>query len=165
MTPRRNRHSPRQVVGFTLIEMLVVVAIVGVLAAAAQPLLELQSRRQKEFALRQGLRALRTAIDAYHQAAVEGRIAPAENPSRYPPTLQVLVDGVPESDTPKSRKVYFLRRLPRDPFADPAIAAAQTWGLRSYDSPPDAPRPGLDVFDIHSKADGTGLDGTPYREW
>lgn len=165
MKLQSHRRSPRYVTGFTLIEMVVVVAIVGILAAAAQPLLELQSRRQKEFALRQGLRTLRTAIDAYHQAAADGKIAPPDNQSGYPPTLQVLTDGVPESGAPKSRQVYFLRRLPRDPFADVSAPAAQTWGLRSYDSPPDAPQPGRDVFDIHSQADGTGLDGTPYREW
>lgn len=165
MKLQAQRRLPRQFAGFTLIEMVVVVAIVGILAAAAQPLLELQSRRQKEFALRQGLRTLRSAIDAYRQAAVDGKIAQPDNTSGYPATLQVLVDGVAESAAPKSRKLYFLRRLPRDPFADAAVPAAQTWGLRSYDSPPDAPQPGRDVFDIHSRADGTGLDGTPYREW
>ena len=177
--------------GFTLIEMVVVVAIVGVLAAAAQPLLSLQLRRQKEFELRQGLRSLRVAIDAYKQATADGKVATPEHGSGYPPSLQVLVDGVAETATPtehtneaksearsepkpeatgdaarpKERKRYFLRRLPRDPFADPALPAAQTWGLRSYASPPEAPQPGRDVFDVYSLAPGTGLDGQPYRTW
>lgn len=69
------------------------------------------------------------------------------------------------SNSAGGKRLYFLRRLPRDPFADPSLPAAQTWGLRSYASPPDAPAPGADVFDVHSRTDGVGLDGTPYRSW
>ena len=169
MTALKPSHAGRQRRGVTLIEMIVVVAIVGILAAAATPLLNLQMRRQKEFDLRQGLRTLRTAIDAYKQASIEGRIGLNDtvdpDASGYPPDLQRLVDGVPDARAPKQRNIYFLRRMPRDPFADAALPAAQTWALRSHDSPPDAPQPGRDVFDVHSRADGNGLDGTPYREW
>jgi general secretion pathway protein G len=152
--------------GFTLIEMVVVVAIVGILAAAAQPMLALATRRQKEFELHRALRSLRTAIDAYHQAALDGKIVVdrKEDDNGYPATLQVLVDGMP-SAVSHDRRVYFLRTIPRDPFADAALPAPQTWGLRSYDSPPDAPRSGRDVFDVYSLAPGNGLDGQPYRSW
>ncbi len=151
--------------GFTLIEMVVVVAIVGILAAAAHPILALATRRQNEFALRQNLRLLRSGIDAYKQAVADGTVAAAADTSGYPPTLHTLVDGVPDAHSPNGRKLYFLRRLPRDPLADPALPAEQTWGLRSYDSPPEAPQPGRDVFDVNSLSDGVGLDGTPYRDW
>jgi general secretion pathway protein G len=61
--------------------------------------------------------------------------------------------------------VYFLRRLPRDPFADASLPAAQTWALRAYDSPPDAPRAGRDVFDVASRSQRRALDGTRIDQW
>ena len=153
--------------GFTLIEMLVVVALVGILAAAAMPLVELSVRRAKEAELRHALRELRGAIDAYKTAFDAKRITALPNveDSGYPPTLEALVDGVPDAGSASKQRLYFLRRLPRDPFADATTAAAQTWGLRSYASPPDAPQPGRDVFDVYPLAAGTGIDGTAYRQW
>lgn len=151
--------------GFTLIEMVVVVAIVGILAAAAQPVVELGLRRSRELELRQSLRTLRAAIDAYKRAVDDKRIELPADASGYPPSLEALVDGVPDVRSGKERKLYFLRRLPRDPFADPALPAAQTWALRSHDSPPDAPAPGRDVFDVASRSERLGLDGTRLRDW
>ncbi|MDC8771005.1 type II secretion system protein [Roseateles albus] len=151
--------------GFTLVEMLAVVTIVGILAAAAQPLSVWMNKRHKEGELRQGLRTLRLALDAYKQASVNGQIVVAADASGYPPNLNALVEGVPDAKDPKGRKIYFLRRLPRDPLADPGLPAARSWGLRSYDSPADAPQPGRDVFDVYSQASGIGLDGTRYRDW
>ena len=152
--------------GFTLIELLVTVAIMGVLATAALPLAELAVRRSKEGELRQALREIRSGIDAYKQASDEGRIARAADASGYPANLDLLVTGVPGQRDPGKRPVYFLRRLPRDPFYDgPPAEAAQTWGLRSYASPPNDPQAGRDVFDVYSTSTATGINGVPYRQW
>lgn len=152
--------------GFTLIEMLVVVLIVGILASAALPLAELTQRRAKEAELCANLRTLRTAIDDYKKAWDDGRIEHQTQDTGYPPDLETLVKGVADAKSAKSgKRIYFLRRVPRDPFADPLLPAARTWGLRSYDSPPDAPQRGTDVYDVYSTSPGEGLDGVPYRQW
>ncbi len=151
--------------GFTLIELVITVAIVGVLALLATPLLEVTAQRHKEAELRLALRQIRGAIDAYHQAAREKRIEVPADASGYPPNLDVLAEGVPDITKPDRRKIYFLRRLPRDPMhPDGTLPAAETWGLRSYASPPDAPSAGEDVFDVYSLSDKVGLNGVPYRE-
>lgn len=151
--------------GFTLIELVITVAIVGVLALLATPLFEVTAQRHKEAELRLALRQIRGAIDAYHQAAREKRIEVPADASGYPPNLDVLAEGVPDITKPDRRKIYFLRRLPRDPMhPDGTLPAADTWGLRSYASPPDAPSAGEDVFDVYSLSDKVGLNGVPYRE-
>ncbi|MDI1257897.1 type II secretion system protein [Aquabacterium sp.] len=156
----------RQQRGFTLIEMVVVVMMVGILASAAMPLAALHKRRAQEADLRQALRTVRTAIDDYKRAWDQGRIEKKADETGYPPSLEALVQGVPDATSPKGERIYFLRRLPRDPFADdPSLPEAATWGLRSYASPPDAPAPGKDVFDVHVLRDGTAMDGTFYRDW
>lgn len=157
--------APMRTRGFTLLEMVIVVMIVGILASAAVPLAALHQRRQNEADLRQGLRTIRLALDAYKKAWDQGMIEKKEGETGYPPTLDVLVSGVTDIRQSTPRRIYFLRRLPRDPFAMPTLPAAATWGLRSYASPPDQPQPGADVFDVYSRADGVGLDGTPYRQW
>lgn len=158
--------------GFTLVELVVAVAIVGVLALLAAPMLEVTVQRQKEARLREALRQIRTAIDAYHDIVVEQRrgnvprIEVAADASGYPPNLDVLVQGVRDLASPDGGKIYFLRSLPRDPFRpEPDLPASATWGKRAYASPPDAPEEGDDVYDVYSLSDRVGLDGVPYREW
>ncbi len=152
--------------GFTLIEVVVTVAIVAVLASVAVPMTGLVVQRGKERDLRNALVLLRGAIDAYKQAADDGRIVKSADQSGYPPTLESLVNGVEDAKDPKKRKIYFLRRIPRDPmFNNGAARATETWGKRSYASSADDPREGEDVFDIYSLSAATGLDGVPYREW
>lgn len=151
--------------GFTLIELVAVTAIVGILASAALPLVQLTQRRSQEFELRRALRELRAGIDAYKRAYDDGRITPRVGASGYPPDLATLAAGVPDARSLDGRKLYFLRRVPRDPLADPELPADQTWALRSHDSPPDAPAPGEDVFDIASRAPGRALDGSRYQDW
>jgi len=152
--------------GFTIIELVVTVAIIGVLVSVALPLAEVAVRRTKEQELRVALREIRTAIDEYRKAADDGRVERKADETGYPPSLDILVQGAANPKDPARRRTYFLRRVPRDPFAtEPAANPAQTWGLRSYQSPPDAPQPGKDVYDVFSRATGRGLNGVPYREW
>jgi len=151
--------------GFTLIELIITVAIVGVLAFLAAPLMEVSAQRHKEAELHLALRQIREAIDTYHRAVQEKRIELSADASGYPPDLQSLVAGVPDITNPERTPIYFLRRLPRDPMnPDTTLSPAETWGKRSYASPPDAPSPGEDVYDVYSLSDGVGLNGVPYRE-
>jgi general secretion pathway protein G len=153
--------------GFTYIELLVATALLGLMALMVLPRLSIEAHRSRDIALRQALRELRTAIDRYKQAADKGTIEKAAGSSGYPPSLQVLVQGVEDrSDATGQKKIYFLRRLPRDPTCDCAeMDAADTWQLRSYDSPADDPQPGADVFDVASRSPEKGLNGIPYQTW
>jgi general secretion pathway protein G len=145
--------------GFTLIELLITVAILGLLASIALPLAEVTVQRGKEGDLRRSLREVRDAIDAYRRAVDDGAIEKAADKSGYPPTLAALVEGAVDKRDPKAGRIYFLRRIPADPVS------GQEWGLRSYASAADAPRPGQDVFDVFSRSEQVGLNGIPYREW
>jgi general secretion pathway protein G len=152
--------------GFTLIELVITLAIAGLLASAAMPLAQLVAKREKETELRAALRDIRTALDAYRTAAQSGHIRLELGASGYPPDLQSLYIGVPDQGSASQVSLYFIRRIPRDPFfPDGSVPAEQTWGMRSYKSPPDDPQPGDDVYDIYSLSSGTGLNGVAYRDW
>jgi general secretion pathway protein G len=145
--------------GFTLIELVITVAIVALLASVALPLAEVTVQRNKEKDLRVALREIRTAIDSYKRASDDGVIERKADESGYPATLAMLVEGVPDKRKTDGTKVYFLRRVPADPVS------GEDWGLRSYASSPTEPAPGKDVFDVYSKSADKALNGTAYREW
>lgn len=151
--------------GFSLIELMVSLALIALFATLAQPLYELTVRRSQESELRDALRKIRDALDAYRQAGEEGRIPIQLGESGYPKSLDLLVKDIPDARSPEAAPMHFLRRIPRDPFADPAVKAEASWGLRSYASPYDQPRPGNDVYDVYSLSPGTGINGIPYRQW
>jgi len=152
--------------GYTLIELLVVLGVLALLATMAVPLAEMTAQREKERELRRALWEIRDALDAYRHARTEGALAGDSGGALYPPTLQTLLVAQPDARVDhRGQIVRFLRRIPRDPFADPALPAEQTWGLRSYLSEADAPKAGADVYDVYSKAATLGLNGVPLSRW
>ncbi len=152
--------------GFTLIELMISLAIIGILASVAAPIAQVAMQREKENELRRALREMRTGIDAYKQAFDDGRMQRATQDSGYPKSLTVLVEGVDDAKSPERRKMYFMRRIPRDPLAaDNGQPAEQTWGRRSYASPPESPAEGEDIFDVYSKSGAVGLNRISYRLW
>ena len=152
--------------GFTLIELVITLAIIGLLASAAYPLASMVIQREKESELRAALREIRSAIDTYKDAADQGYVEVQADASGYPPDLKSLYAGVADARDPNKSKIYFMRRLPRDPFfPDGTASADDTWGLRSYASPPEDPQPGVDVYDVYSLSSNKGLNGVPYHDW
>lgn len=152
--------------GYTLIELLVVLAVLGLLAAMAMPLTQLVQQRERERELKRALWEIRDALDQWRKASDLGAIAGSAGQAPYPSTLQALTQ--PQRDARADRagaQWRFLRRVPRDPFADPALPAEQTWGLRSFYSEADAPQPGAEVFDVFSRSAGVGINGVPLRQW
>ena len=152
--------------GFTLIELLVTLAILALLGTLVVPVFEITQQRRNEQELRRSLREIRTAIDAYKKASDEGRIAKTIGATGYPAKLELLVDGVVDARSPKKARIYFLRRLPRDPFNGSAdLDDAKTWGKRGYASEANEPREGDDVYDVYTTSPKTGLNGIPYSKW
>lgn len=152
--------------GFTLIEMMITLAILASLAAAAIPLVKHQEQHRNERQLQESLRQIRTALDRYSQAVEEGRIEPAVGGSTYPATLESLVEGVVDKTAKNKTYLYFLRRIPRDPFCDcEGLADTETWKTRGTTQPPNDFTGGKDVYDVRSSSNATGLNGVPYAQW
>jgi general secretion pathway protein G len=143
--------------GLTLVELIITIAIIGILATAALPVARFQVKREKERELRRDLWEMRDAIDKYKDTADRGGIQIKIDTLGYPPDLQTLVDGVDV----QTKKVRFLRRIPIDPMTGTA-----DWGLRSNQDDPDSDSwGGQNVFDVYTKSYGTALDGTKYSTW
>lgn len=154
--------------GFTLIELVVTVAIVAILAGAVMPILQMSVQRAKENELRANLRQIRDAIDAYKKATDEGRIKRSIEQTGYPPNLEVLVEGVADEKDVNKSKLRFLRSIPKDPMqppGEPESGLTNNWGLRSYASEANAPQAGEDVYDVYSLSQQTGINGVPYAQW
>ena len=150
--------------GYTFVELVVVTTILLILASAVMPLAEVATQRQREAELRRSLREMRTAIDQFRSAVDQGRIPTTElEPGNqgYPPDLETLVNGISAANDATGTKLKFLRRIPPDP-----MTRSIKWGLRSYqDSADSTTWGGQNVFDVYTKAEGTGLDGTKYKTW
>jgi general secretion pathway protein G len=143
--------------GVTLVELIITVAIIGILASAAVPIARFEVKRQKERELRADLWEMRDAIDHYYDGAIKGAFQTKADSLNYPPDLETLVDGVDV----QTKKVRFLRRIPIDPMTGTA-----DWDLRSNQDDPDTTSwGGQNVFDVHSKSTATALDGTKYNTW
>jgi general secretion pathway protein G len=160
MTPVR----PRGEHGYTFVELLVVVTILLVLASAVLPLAQVTSQRTREAELRRSLREMRTAIDKFKDGVDTGQIPTTElkpESEGYPSDLETLVEGVAAANDATGRKLKYLRRIPSDPMTN-----STDWGRRSYQDKPDSTSwGGQNVFDVFSRSNATGLDGTKYRDW
>lgn len=143
--------------GLTLIELIIAIAIIGLLAGAAVPIVRVRAKRDKEIELRRDLWDMRDAIDRYKDAADRGAFQTKVDSLGYPPDLQTLVDGVDV----QGKKLRFLRRIPVDP-----MTGSTEWGMRSNQDDPDSTSwGGQNVFDVFTKSEGTALDGTKYNTW
>ncbi len=148
--------------GFTLLELIITLAIIAILAAGTVPVARNMIKRQKEMELRQSLREIRKAIDSYKVFCDTGSISPLDKKVEdecYPPTLETLVEGIRPMN--KTELTRFLRSIPNDPFT-----GKPDWGLRSIqDSPDSTSWGGQNVFDVYTTAPGTALDGSKYADW
>ena len=159
-----SRKGPAGDAGYTFIEIAVVSAIIAILASAILPLARVTIQRERELELRRELRDMRTAIDKFKDAVDQGKIAPGSLPSTadgYPPTLQILVDGVPVANDKTGARLRFLRRIPVDP-----MTRSTDWGMRSSRDEPTSTKWGeQNVFDVYTTFQGRALDGKKYSDW
>jgi general secretion pathway protein G len=143
--------------GFTVMELIVASAILSILCGLAVPYAKLAARRERERVLRQNLRIIREAIDHYAEGSEQGKFFKAPS-AGYPPNLEALLGPI---ELPNGRKLRLLKEIPMDP-----ITGNRDWGVHSMeDDPASDSWDGNQVWDVYSRASGTGLDGTRYRDW
>jgi general secretion pathway protein G len=153
-----SRRKARPERGFTLLELIIAATILSILTMMALPLARITIQREREKELRQDLWEMRDAIDRYKDAADRQAFQTKVDSFGYPPDLDELVKGV---SIQGDKKVRFLRSIPMDP-----MTKSKEWGMRSMQDDPDSDSwGGQAVFDVHSKSDGTALDGTKYKDW
>jgi general secretion pathway protein G len=150
--------------GFTMLELMAVLAILATLAWMVMPLAEVARERERERELRRALWEIRDAIDAYQRVYDAHTNVKMSGISGYPPSLATLAEGIPDPAS-AGQMLYFIRRIPRDPFASATLPPEQTWGLRSYDSSASEPAAGADVYDVYSRSTAMALDGTLVKSW
>jgi general secretion pathway protein G len=144
--------------GFTLLELIVAATILSILTLMALPLARVTIQREKEKQLRHDLWEMRDAIDRYKEAADRGAFQTKVDSQNYPPDLDELVKGI---EGQAGKKYRFLRSVPTDP-----MTGTKDWGLRSMQDDPDSDSwGGQSVFDVYTKSERTGLDGTKYKDW
>ncbi|SET13555.1 type II secretion system protein [Kosakonia radicincitans] len=152
--------------GFTLIEMMISLALLATLASAAIPIYQRQEQQRNEEELRVTLRDIRSAIDRYGQLVEEGIIEKDADMTNWPASLDLLVDGVVNKKSPNKEKIYLLRRIPRDPFCDcDGRKNTETWRVRASTQAPGETTGGKDVWDVSSTSSQPGLNGIPYAQW
>lgn len=155
--PQSARHRPRWGAGFTLVELIVAIAVLLVLTTMALPLVQIQVKRTKDKELRYDLHEMRAAIDRYKDAADRGAFQVQFGTDGYPPTLEALTEPIRGN----GQTYRFLRRIPVNP-----ITGTTEWGLLSTEDAPDSDAwGGQNVFDVYCNCPGTGLNGVPYRNW
>ena len=148
--------------GFTLVELIVVVAIIAILAAVAVPVAQTSIQRSREVDLRRSLRILRQAIDEYRDFAREHKVEMDEDRYNLPESLDDLVEGLEYRDKKGKRRIErFLRRIPEDP-----MTGKPDWGLRSFQDKRDSSSwGGENVWDVYSLSEKQALNGTDYKDW
>jgi len=150
--------------GVTYIELLVVLAVIGVLTVAIMPINHWREKRQREQHLEMTLQMIRDSLDMYKRYVDEGLITQSDVEQRgYPVDLEELVDGVEIGDptSGETETMRFLARIPVDP-----MTGEVEWGLRSYQDDWDSNSwGGENVYDVYSLAEGVALDGSYYNEW
>jgi len=143
--------------GFTLLELIIATMILLILTSMAVPLARVTIKREKERELRRDLWEMRDAIDRYKDAAERGAFQTKVGTQNYPPDLETLVKG----EEVQGKKIRFLRKIPVDPMTN-----SPEWGMRSMQDDPDSDSwGGQNVFDVYTKSQGMGLDGTKYKDW